>query len=78
MSLKSLIALVAAIATPDTIAAVKAFARALASLKRLKGDHGEDVTPEALEVLWEAWRVEARTLGAEARAAQVDQITPQA
>jgi hypothetical protein len=68
MNLKSILSLVVGLATPQTLSSVKAVLGTLARLRHLKNDDGSDVTPEQLAVLWEAARVEFRTLGDEARA----------
>jgi hypothetical protein len=70
MSLKSIFTLVVGLASPQTLVSVKAVLAALAALKRLKGDTGEDVTPEQLSALWDAARVEFQMLGDEAKASQ--------
>lgn len=68
MKLKSLISLVVGLATPQTIASVKAVLAALAALGRLKGDDGKDVSPEELSALWASARAEFGLLGDEAAA----------
>ena len=70
MNLKSLLALIAGLATPESLAAVKAVLATLARMRHLQGDDGQDVTPEQLSALWDAARVEFQTLGDEARASQ--------
>lgn len=68
MNLKSILSLVVGLATPQTLASVKAVLGTLARLKHLKNDDGTDVTPEQLGALWDAARAEFRTLGDEAAA----------
>lgn len=68
MKLKHILGLVIRLATPETAAAVKAVLSSLARLGHLKGEAGQDVTPEQLSAMWEEGRREFRTLGDEARA----------
>lgn len=68
MNFKSILSLVIGLASPQTIAAVKAVLGTLAKFKQLKGDNGQDITPEQLAVLWDEARAEFKTLGDEAAA----------
>ena len=68
MKLKSLLSLVVGLATPQTVASVRAILAALAALGRLKHDDGQDVTPEQLSSLWASARAEFGRLGDEAAA----------
>lgn len=68
MNLKRILGLVVGLATPQTLASIKAVLGTLARLGRLKNDDGTDVTPEQLATLWDEARAEFRTLGDEARA----------